>query len=132
MSPDDHKCIFRCLIEEGFNHGRLEVLDELLAPGFSDHSPCQGGGVAAFRERILLLRRAMPDLRAGVDELAAAGDMTWATITIRGTARCLSGTAFDDCLGFRRIDACRYVNGQIAEYWSESADVMEQLGISVT
>ncbi len=112
MSPSDHKRVFRRLIEEGFNDGRLEILDEVLTPDFNDHSPCPGGDAAAFRERIRLLRRAMPDLRACVDELAAAGDMTWATITIRGTARCLPEIGVEDCLGFRRIDTCRYVNGR--------------------
>jgi predicted SnoaL-like aldol condensation-catalyzing enzyme len=132
MSPSDHKRIFRHLIEEGFNHGRLAVLDAVLTSDFADHSPCAGGGADALRERIVLLRLAMPDLHACVDELAAAGDMIWATITIRGTVRGDPGMAVADCLGFRRIETCRFENGQIAEYWSESADVIEQLGISVT
>jgi hypothetical protein len=37
----------------------------------------------------------------------------------------------DHCLGFSWIDTCRYMNGRIAEYWSETADLMEQLGITV-
>jgi hypothetical protein len=30
------------------------------------------------------------------------------------------------------MDTCRYVEGRIAVYWSETADLMEQLGITVT
>lgn len=60
----------------------------------------------------------MPDLNVRIDDLASTGDMTWAAITVSGTG-----------LRFSQIDTCRYVAGRIAEYWSESADVMAQLGI---
>jgi hypothetical protein len=30
------------------------------------------------------------------------------------------------------MDTCRYVEGRIAEYWSETADLLEQPGITVT
>jgi predicted ester cyclase len=57
-------------------------------------------------------------LQVCVDDVAAAGDMTWGAITVRGAG-----------LRFSQIDTCRYVDGRIAEYWTESADVMAQLGI---
>lgn len=134
MSPSDHKRVFRRLIEQAFNRGCLGVLDEVLTPDFADHSSCfQRGGADALRERIVLLRLAMPDLHVCVDDIAAARDMTWATITVRGTGHALRGEpATDECLGFSRIDTCRFVDGRIAEYWSETADRMEQLGITVT
>lgn len=134
MSDSDHKRVFRRLIEEGFNGGRLAVLDELLTSDFVDHSPCVPlGGREDLRERIALLRAALPDLRICVEDLAAAGDMTWATVTVRGTGRGVPGMPpADQSLGFRRIDTCRFADGRIAEYWSESPDYMEQLGIAVT
>jgi hypothetical protein len=61
------------------------------------------------------------------------GDMTWGSVTVRGTRRPTpEKPAVDECLGFSRIDTCRYVEGRIAEYWSETPDLMEQLGITVT
>jgi hypothetical protein len=133
MSADSHKLVFRRLIDEGFNGGQLATLDDLLTTDFVDHSPCQRlGGAAELRERIALLRIAMPDLHICVDQLAVGDGMTWATVTVRGTARGLPGQlASDGCLGFSRIDTCRYVNGRIAEYWSETPDLLEQLGITV-
>ena len=75
----------------------------------------------------------MPDLDISVDQLAAAGDMTWAAVTVRGSGHATPGTpAAGECLGFSRIDTCRYVDSRIAEYWSETADLMEQLGIAAT
>ena len=134
MSPSDHQRVFRRLIEEAFNGGCLAVLDEVLTADFADHSPCrQQGGADALRERIALLRLAMPDLHVWIDDIAAAGDMTWAAMTVRGTVHGVPGkAATDECLGFSRIETCRYVDGRIAEYWSETADLMEQLGITVT
>ncbi len=47
--------------------------------------------------------------------LAAAGDMTWAAVTVRGTSRAVPGKpAADEYLGFSCIDTCRYVEGRIA------------------
>jgi predicted SnoaL-like aldol condensation-catalyzing enzyme len=133
MPDDAHKQVFRRLIDEAFNDGRLSALDDLLTADFVDHSPCQKlGGAAELKERIALLRIAMPDLQVCVDQLAAGDDMTWATVTVRGTGRSLPGQpASAECVGFSRIDTCRYVNGRIAEYWSETADLLEQLGITV-
>jgi len=134
MSPTDHKRLLRRLIEEAFNGGCLAVLDEVLTPDFADHSACrQQGGADALRQRIWLLRAAMPDLHVCVDNFAAAGDMTWAAVTVRGTGQAVPGKPpADECLGFSRIDTCRFVDGRIAEYWTETSDVMEQLGITVT
>jgi hypothetical protein len=88
MSATEHKRVFRRLIDDGFNRGRLAVLDELLAADFVDHSPCRPMGCAAdLRERVALLRFALPDLHLRVDDMAAAGDMTWAAVTVRGTGR---------------------------------------------
>ena len=122
MPPSEHKRVFRRLIQEVFNNGRLAILGELLTTNFVDHSPCRPvGGTEALRERIVLLRHAIPDLQVRVDDLAAAGDMTWGSITVCGSG-----------LRFSQTDTCRYVDGRIAEYWSETADLMEQLGITVT
>jgi hypothetical protein len=133
MSANELTLVFRRLIEEGFNGGRLSVLDELLTVDFVDHSACQRlGGASELRERIALLRIALPDLHIRVDQLASADNMTWAGVTVRGTARGIPDfPASDQCVGFSRIDTCRYANGRIAEYWTETADLLEQLGITV-
>ena len=34
---DEAEMLVRRLIEEGFNEGRLEVADELVAPSFAEH-----------------------------------------------------------------------------------------------
>jgi hypothetical protein len=109
MPGDAYKQVFRRLIDEGFNGGRLSALDDLLTAGYVDHSPCQKrGGAAELKERIALLRIAMPDLQVCVDQLAAGDGMTWATVTVCGTARGVAGLpATDERLGFSRIDTCR-------------------------
>ena len=57
MPPSEHKRVFRRLIQEVFNNGRLAILGELLTTNFVDHSPCRPvGGTEALRERIVLQR----------------------------------------------------------------------------
>jgi hypothetical protein len=62
------------------------------------------------------------------DDFAGAGDMSWAAISVHGTGS-IPG---DRSVAFSRIDTCRYLDGRIAEYWSETADLLAQLGITVT
>jgi predicted SnoaL-like aldol condensation-catalyzing enzyme len=86
MSPSEHSRVFRRLIRDAFNDGRLAILDELLTADFVDHSPCrQLGGAEELRTRIAMLRVAMPDLEVRIDDVAAAGDMTWAAVTVSGS-----------------------------------------------
>ena len=101
----------------------------MLTSDFAEHSPYrQRGSAATFRERIALLRLAIPDLHVCIDDLAAGGDMTWAAISVCGTRSVPEERSVD----FNRIDTCRYQDGRIAEYWSETSDLLEQLGITVT
>ena len=120
--PSESKRVFRRLIQRAFNDGCLAILSELLTADFVDHSPCRKRGVIeALRDRIAVLRVAWPDLEVRIDDLAATVDMTWAAITVSGAG-----------IRFSQVDTCRYVDGRIAEHWSETADAMEQLGITVT
>jgi len=52
MSDDDNKVIFRRVIEEGYNKGNSNALDELFASDFADHqagiSPPTLEGIKGF------------------------------------------------------------------------------------
>jgi hypothetical protein len=37
MTVKQHMAIFHSVIEEGFNKGNLDALDELFAPNFQEH-----------------------------------------------------------------------------------------------
>jgi steroid delta-isomerase-like uncharacterized protein len=72
MASDIKETIQR-FYEEVLNQGRLDVLNDVLASGFVDHTP---SGVshadgAGLRQQIEAWRRGFPDLRVKVDEIIA-------------------------------------------------------------
>lgn len=56
--------IERLYVEEAWNAGHVDALDDILAPGFVSYSPLTGttSGLAAYKESILGLRHGYPDL----------------------------------------------------------------------
>jgi steroid delta-isomerase-like uncharacterized protein len=88
MTPiDENKQIVRRLIREAQEQGRLEVVDELLADDFVDHTPLEG--LPATREGIRMLfaalRVAFPDLRVDISEQIAEEDKVVTRKTFSGT-----------------------------------------------
>jgi steroid delta-isomerase-like uncharacterized protein len=76
------------ILEEAWNQGNVDVLDELCAPDCVVHDMSTHGefyGLEANKQRLRGYRVAMPDLHVRVDDLIASGDkvvMRWCT---RGT-----------------------------------------------
>jgi predicted ester cyclase len=83
-----NKRTVRRVFEEGFNAGRVDVVDECLAPDAVDRHPF-GDDEPDFRAHLKgvigLLRAAMPDLTASVDDLVAEGDRVAARVSMTGT-----------------------------------------------
>ena len=71
----------RRLIEEAFNSGNLDVLDEIYADDFVDHDPLLGDqDKEGVRQSIAAYRGAFPDLHITIEDVIAAGDkvaMRW-------------------------------------------------------
>ncbi|MBV9953363.1 MAG: ester cyclase [Acidimicrobiia bacterium] len=87
MDVERNKASMRRVFEEGFSQGRVEVVHECLAPDAEDHHDFAPG--QDFRDHlagiITMLRGAMPDLRADVEDLVAEGDRVAARVTLTGT-----------------------------------------------
>jgi predicted ester cyclase len=87
MDVERNKESMRRVFEEGFTKGRVEVADECLAPDAEDRHDFEPG--ENFREHlksiITMLRGAMPDLRAEVDDVVAEGDRVAVRVTLTGT-----------------------------------------------
>ncbi|MCU1426446.1 MAG: hypothetical protein JWL83_446 [Actinomycetia bacterium] len=88
MDIERNKATLRRVFEEGFSHGRLEVVDECLAPGAVDHHDFTDDA-PDFRSHlkgvITMLRTAMPDLTMSVEDLVAEGDRVAARVILTGT-----------------------------------------------
>jgi steroid delta-isomerase-like uncharacterized protein len=75
MSVDANIEASRRVIEEGFNEGKLEVLDEICADDFIGHDPLAGDqNVAAVKQTIAGYRNAFPDLTFSIEDVFGADD----------------------------------------------------------
>jgi predicted ester cyclase len=87
MDIERNKATVRRVFEEGFGQGRLDVVDECLAPDARDHHELGEGESfpAHLKGVITMLRDGMPDLRMTVEDLLAEGDRVAARVTLTGT-----------------------------------------------
>jgi steroid delta-isomerase-like uncharacterized protein len=75
MTVDANIEASRRVIEEGFNEGKLEVLDEICADEFIGHDPLAGDqNAAAVKQTIAGYRNAFPDLTFSIEDVFAADD----------------------------------------------------------
>ena len=120
---------------EVLNSGRFELLDELLAPDFVDHSPL--AGVAPTREGLKestkALRMAFPDIRYTIEDSIVCGDQIvhrlHATGTMTGELNGMPATG--KRASWTEIHIGRGVNGRLTEHWglADRFGMLVQLGI---
>jgi predicted ester cyclase len=121
---EENKAIVRRLVDEVFNGGRLEVIDELYAPALA----------GAARRWIAPFRASFPDVHMEVVELIAEGDK------VVGRFTC-SATHLGEWLGqaptgrrFERVDEVWILglrDGRIVQVWSleDTLGRLRQLGL---
>jgi predicted ester cyclase len=127
MSIEENKAFVQRYVEEPWNKGNVDVLDELCGPGFH----LEGlGGVEAFKAAILGFRQSFPDLHFTVEEMIAEGDKVAYRWTARGTHQGeYEGIApTGKPITSTGITIIRIVDGKVLEDRFESGDsIKEQL-----
>jgi predicted ester cyclase len=122
--------------QEVVNQGRLDVIDEIIAPGYVSHHndpahlPPGPAGVKAF---VSMTRAGFPDLHLTVDHLFTDGDQVASMWTMEGTH---TGDWFGTPPTGKRarwsgVVITRFENGMIAEDWYnyDQISLLQQLGI---
>jgi steroid delta-isomerase-like uncharacterized protein len=127
MTTDQNKALYRRYIEDAFNQGRLDVLDELLSPSyvFRDAPPGAPSGPESVKQVVTMFRTAFPDLHITLDELVAEGDKVCARATTRGTHRgtFMGIAATGKSVTMTGMTMVRIVDGRLVESWVKN-DVM--------
>jgi steroid delta-isomerase-like uncharacterized protein len=129
MSTETNKVLARRVFEEVLNGKDLDLLDELAAPDYIEHSPLpgQGTGIAGIRDRYTMLFDAF-EFHFAVDDVIAEGDK----VVLRWTQ---TGTHVGPLFGMPAtgrssrttgIEIWRVDNGRLAEHW-DVVDVYGQL-----
>ncbi len=121
----DPLTLFTRLIDEAFNAGNLNVLEELVAPNFVEHQfespqqPARAVGPAGVAQVVRKLRAGADDFHLAIEDSSVTGDTVWVRLRATGTdthgqlGRPPTGKAFDITV----IDIARYTDGQMVQHW---------------
>ena len=138
MSAEANAATAKRVVEEAFNQGKLDVIDELCSPDIVSHDPAEPDdmhGTEVLKERVHRYRTAMPDMHVTFEDVFATEDRCATRWTVRGTNDGelegtpathrkveITGNSID------RFDA----DGKIVETWDnwDNAGFMQQLGIT--
>ena len=125
--PGDLSGASRRLLEQTFNDGSLELVDQLVAPDAVNHDPATPpelralSGPEVFKRTVGMYRSAFPDVRMIVDDVIAADDkvvLRWHSEgTHRGELAGLAPTGVRGTVTGISID--RWKDGKIVESWVE-------------
>jgi predicted ester cyclase len=121
----------RRVFEEGFGQGRLEVVDQCLAPDAVDHHEVPEG--QSFPDHlkgvITMLRGALPDLRMTVEDLVGEGDRVAARVVLTGTHTGAPMTGIEPRGNAVRVEQFHVVrfddDGRARDHWANAG--IEQL-----
>jgi steroid delta-isomerase-like uncharacterized protein len=133
MTTEDNKALLRRFIREIFQEGRVEALDELVAPDFVRHTrPSGDTDRDELRGAMERVSKGLADVAFTIEDMTAEEDRV--AVRITSTARQVgefmgippSGRSYT----IGEIHIFRVRNGKIAEHWHEAdfLGMMRQLG----
>jgi steroid delta-isomerase-like uncharacterized protein len=132
---EENKAIFRHLCEEFWVKGKLDVVDEFLAPDFVYHGPGAGEllDLESYKQDVMEYVSSCIDIQATVEDIVAEGDKlavryTWSGIHTGGL---WDAPPTDKRLTIRAIAIFRIADGKIVDEWDmyDSLDMYRQLGL---
>jgi steroid delta-isomerase-like uncharacterized protein len=132
---EDNKAIARRFVEEAWNGGNVDVVEELFTEDHVNHDPAQPGapggheGVRAFIEQY---RSAFPDSHITIEDEIAEGDLVVLRWRAQGThqGELMGISASGKSVDITGIGIDRIENGRIAESWSnwDTLGLLGQIG----
>ena len=133
MSTEHNVAVFRRVIEEGFNKGNVDALDDCFPPSFIEHQFDLPSTREELKNTILYLCRAFEGFNLTIEDMVVDGDKLWARMTGRGKdtqgfmGRPPTGRSFEIAV----FDVCRFEGGKIVEHWGapDRFHQLMQLGI---
>ena len=136
MATEQNKTICRQMVEDVFNKGNVNMVDEYLVENFVEHEvlpPGIPGGREGVKLLISMMHSAFPDFKATINDLVEEGDkivcrMSW-TGTHKGDFMGIPATGKK--VSFGVIDMMQMEGGKFTEHWGlmDMAGLMQQLGV---
>lgn len=122
--------------DEVWNQGKLDVLDELLAPDYVNHSsslPDSPRGPAGVKPIVAAMRTAFPDLHYAIEQIVVGAEAVAVRVRMSGTHR---GDFFGIPPTHKRFEVTqtnieRFRDGVIVEHWRNTDELalFKQLGL---
>ncbi|MCU0246858.1 MAG: ester cyclase [Bryobacter sp.] len=120
--------------EEGVNGGNLALIDELFDPEVSFRCPSrgEGKGIAAAKEYIAPIRKALPDLRVTVEDVLEKGDLVFVgwKVNAHHQGEFLGVAPTGKAVEMRGLTVLRVANGKIIEFYDHGdlLGMMNEMG----
>ena len=134
MSAEENKATFRRYVEEAWNKGNMDIMDELMAAHYARHMAISAPPLTreGQKQRILGFRRAFPDLHLTIEDMVAEGEKASFRLTLRGTHQGefmrVAPTGKQIAVG--AVDVARFEDGKVVEQWGQTdlLGLLQQLG----
>jgi steroid delta-isomerase-like uncharacterized protein len=123
-------------VEEVFNNGNFETLDELASFDYKDHSgrPLPEPGREGWKKRTRALRESFPDIHMTIEDIFPSGDKVVVRYSIEGTHKGIfqGMPATGNRIKVSGINIARLKDGRIEENWNvlDEATMLRQLNIA--
>jgi predicted ester cyclase len=139
MSTEQNKAIARRMALEVFGQGRLEVVDEIVAPNVTEHGQLPPGipqGREGIKAIASAMRKGFPDVTFRIDLEVAEGDYVASHMTVSGTNKgdMFGMPATGKRAEWTEIHIVKLANGKLTEHWgvADMLGAFRQLGIVPT
>jgi steroid delta-isomerase-like uncharacterized protein len=130
MTTEENKALVRRFINEIFEEGRPEAVDELCADDFIGHT-WGNADKDGLREAMARVARGLADVRFTLDDMIAEGDQVAVRLTAsaRQVGEFMGMPASGKTYEIGEIHWFRVRDGKVAEHWHQfdSAAMMRQL-----
>ena len=122
-TAEANRSLVRRFFDEAWNQGRVEILDEIVTPGYTSHNKLDTEvlGPEGLRDAIAEQRASFPDRETTIEDMIAEGDRVAVRAVDRGTFEHAfreiepTGRRFE----ITWIDIFRVEDGKLAEAWME-------------
>lgn len=133
MGNESTKAVVRRFIDEVFVAGRMEAVDELVAPDFVPHSwPGTGPGPAELKRAMERVFAGLSDVSMTIEDMIAEGDRVAVRLTAHAvhTGEFMGMPASGKAYTIPEVHIFRVSGGRIAEHWGQAdlLGMMRQLG----
>ena len=130
-----NKLVTRRVLEELFDKGNFDAVDDLIHPDFVNHEalPSNPQGPEGLKETVSWLRGLWGPMRAEIEDEISEGDKVVARVTMHGhhMGEFLSKAPTGKEFAVEHIHIWRLEDGKVIEHWSVRDDLGQALQLGL-